>query len=85
MSTISAITYDDAFVYTPGISVLTSPAAAFMTQTAGTLTVTTQSGRSVTMTVIAGIIYPLVWKSISLGTVTGAIIAFQANPFKGST
>lgn len=86
MSTIQAITYDDGFIYVPGTTPnLTNPSPAFMTQTAGTLTVTTPTGTLLTMTVLAGVIYPIAWKAISLGTVTGGIIALRAQPYKGTT
>lgn len=85
MSTISAVTYDDAFAYTSNQN-LSFPAAAFISQTSGTLTLTTPNKNVISLQVNAGLIYPIAFINISLnGSNSGPIVALRAQPFKGTT
>ncbi len=66
----------DAFSITIGAGPLTNPARALYVGTAGTITVTTFRGNSVTFTVGDGTIIPLVVTHVTAGTATN-IVGFR--------
>ena len=86
MSSIDAITQSDAFVYTHDTT-LTSPASGFqLLNSSGTLTITTPTNQNVPMYCTQGTIYNVAFVRISLnGTATGAITAFRAGIYRGTS
>lgn len=62
----------DAFVITPGASPLAQPARALLIGGAGTITVTTFRGTTLTLTVQAGIL-PLVVTHVTAATATNIV------------
>lgn len=61
----------DAYAITPGASALPRPVKALFIGGAGDITVTTWQGTSITFTVPAGFILPLVCTHVTAATATG--------------
>lgn len=88
MSTIAAITYDGIVAVTAVASgnIFQDAAAGFFVNVAGNIQIIDSQGKTNTLTVLAGIIYPIAIKSIlSGGTTATGIYALIAAPHKGST
>ena len=88
MSDILAITYDSIKAVTPVASgnIWTDPVAAFIVNVAGTIQIVTARKDNVTLTVNAGVIYPIAILSVlSGGTTATGIYSFTANPYRGWT
>jgi hypothetical protein len=86
MSNILAISYEDVIAVTASDSAPqfgTKPAAGFMVTTAGTIKIKTQRGSTPTLTVNAGVIYPIaITQVFSTGTSgVGNIFALMALPY----
>ena len=77
MSDIRSQTYDHAINFTPGTTpAFTDPAAAFIVAAAGTVNLVTARKDAVTLTVLAGVIYPIAWINMaSSGTTATGIVA----------
>ena len=88
MSDIQAVVFDDCVVVTPVASgnIWTEPPAGFMVSVAGTIQVVTFRKTTVTLTVLAGVIYTLAILSVlSGGTTATGIFAFTtaSAPYRG--
>ena len=88
MSTIAAITYEDAIAVTPSDTVAdpSGPFAGFYVGAAGTVKLTTIRGTTATLlNCQAGIIYPIAFSRI-WSSVTGAtsILGMVAMPYKAA-
>lgn len=77
MSDIQAVTYDDCIPVTPGTAQnFSEPAAGFFVSVAGTIQIVTARNSNVTLTVLAGLIYPIAIHSVlSAGTTATGIFA----------
>lgn len=77
MSDIRSQTYDHLINFTPGTSPpFTDPAAGFMVAVAGNVNLVTARKDAVTLTVLAGVIYPIAWINMaSSGTTATGIVA----------
>ena len=85
MSSIQSITYEDVTAVTQSDTVAdpAGPFAGFFASVAGIVQIQTIRGRTVTLTINAGLIYPIaitrVWNSVT--TATG-IFGLTANPYR---
>ena len=87
MSDIAAITYEDLVVINPVASgnIFSMPVAGFIVSVAGTIQIVTARKTNVTLTVNAGVIYPIAILSVlSGGTTATGIFGTIVNPYKGS-
>lgn len=87
MSTINAITYDDAVAITPSDStVFAQPFAGFYTGSGGTIKVTTVRGTVCAFASLpAGVIVPLAIKQVwSTNTGATGIFGMVAMPYRGT-
>jgi hypothetical protein len=89
MSDIQSVTYDDCFAVTPVATgnIWSEPVAGFLVTVAGNIQVVTARKTIITLTVLAGIIYPLAILSVLSGAATTAtgIYAFTtaSAPYRG--
>lgn len=88
MSDIQAITYDDCVIVTPVAigNIWTEPVAGFTVTVAGTIQIVTSRKTIVTLTVLAGMIYPIAILSVlSAGTTATGIFALTtaSAPYRG--
>jgi len=87
VSDILAITYEDLQVINPVASgnIFTEPVAGFMVNVAGNIQIITARKSNRTLTVNAGVIYPIAILSVlSGGTTATGIFGLIQNPFKGT-
>jgi hypothetical protein len=88
MSDIRAISYDDAQAVTPVVSgnIWTEPAAGFFVNVAGSIQIVTARKTNVTLTVNAGVIYPIAILSVLSGgtTATGIFAVLDGQLYKGT-
>ena len=87
MSDILAVTYEDLVPINPIASgnIFSMPCAGFIVNVAGTIQIVTAGKHNVTLTVNAGVIYPIAILSvISGGTTATGIFGMVMNPYKGS-
>ena len=88
MSDIGSITYDDVIVVNPVASgnIFSEPAAGFMCNFAGTIQIITARKSNRTLTVNAGVIYPIAILSVLSGgtTATGIFAMIDQRTYKGT-
>jgi hypothetical protein len=84
MSTIQAVTYEDVNPITPGTNSVGEQYAGFIVTVAGTVQLTTLRGTAVTITVLAGVVYPIGFQAIAAGGTATGIFGLVAMPYKGA-
>jgi hypothetical protein len=89
MSTINAITYDDAVAITPSDTVVqgaTKPFAAIYTGSGGTISIVTVAGTTCNLANLpAGVILPIATKQVrSSNTGATGIFGLRAPPYMGA-
>ena len=85
MSTIGAVTYEGIVAVTQSDATddTNGPFAGFIVTVAGTIQFTNIRGGTVTLTVLAGLIYPIATKRVwSTGTTATGVYGLQSPPYK---
>lgn len=84
-SSIQAVTYEDAVPITPGTNAVGAQFAGLIATVGGTVALTTLRGTAISLTVLAGVVYPIGFQAIaSGGTTATGIFGLIAMPYKGA-